>query len=468
MSWRPTIAFRAFLVTPSILERRAGRDWSVCVVGPGTGQFYRGSLRGAYLNETLPPAFGSCWTPDESGLLTGPGDCLRPHTAQLVATGWRDDLDPVPAAEVTASCSRIAGRLMDTDDPTRDGQLAITADRMIRLSRTWTGNQSVLGCFVASLRISAAGRSGQWPGGPAGPVRAVTWSSASSAAPPSVPRRLLGVVLVLLVVLGTLVVARWDGRRILGTAAIGRPAGPPTVGDCVAALVGPTPPLFPLVFGPRGRGGRTVGGVLRLRRRARRRGGGVPPDCASATGIAGATSDGQWCTQVAVGYREHLRWQVRAVTGGVWTPVVAHRFVAILGEPVGGTDAGRWAACAVLAPGLEHYRGSYLRSMADTAAPAPFGFCRSGAIPDRRVSCQSPHGEQVFGTAASGAAPALDTCRDLVGRVTGMTDVTGGGRLRVSVAGDGTTVTCRVGVVGPIELTATLTGIGDGPLPLQG
>ncbi len=150
VSWRPTIAFRAFLVTPSGLERRAGRDWSVCVVGPGTGQSYRGSLRGAYLNETLPPAFGSCWTLDESGLLTGPGDCLRAHTAQLVATGWRDDLDPVPAAEVSASCSRIAGRLMDTDDPTRDGQLAITADRMTRLSRTWTGNQSVLGCFVAA------------------------------------------------------------------------------------------------------------------------------------------------------------------------------------------------------------------------------------------------------------------------------------------------------------------------------
>ncbi len=297
----------------------------------------------------------------------------------------------------------------------------------------------------------------------------MTWSSVSSAAPPSVPRRLLGVVLVLLVVLVTLVVARWDGRRILGTAAIGRPAGPPTVGDCVAALIGPTPPLFPLVFGLSAAavgersvvfsdcGGEHVGEVTAFRRIG-----------ASATGIAGATSDGQWCTQVAVGYREHLRWQVRAVTGGVWTPVVAHRFVAILGEPVGGTDAGRWAACAVLAPGLEHYRGSYLRSMADTAAPAPFGFCRSGAIPDRRVSCQSPHGEQVFGTAASGAAPALDTCRDLVGRVTGMTDVTGGGRLRVSVAGDGTTVTCRVGVVGPIELTATLIGIGDAPLPLQG
>jgi hypothetical protein len=150
VSWRPVIAFQAYLVSASDLERRAGRDWSACVIGTATGQVYRGSLRGAYLNDALPTVFGSCWIADGPGLLIGPGDCLQPHTAQLVATGFGGGLDRVPAADVSASCSRIAARLMDTQDPTRDGQLTIVADRMARLSRTWTGNPSSLGCFVTT------------------------------------------------------------------------------------------------------------------------------------------------------------------------------------------------------------------------------------------------------------------------------------------------------------------------------
>jgi len=150
VSWRPTLSYQAYLVIPSGLEQRAGRDWSACVIVPADGQAYRGSLRAAYPTDALPTAFGSCWGPDDSGLLTGPGDCLQPHTAQLVATGFGGGLDRVPAADVAASCSRIAARLMDTDDPTRDGQLTIVADRMARLSRTWTGNPSSLGCFVTT------------------------------------------------------------------------------------------------------------------------------------------------------------------------------------------------------------------------------------------------------------------------------------------------------------------------------
>lgn len=148
--WRPTIAYQAFLLTPSGLERRAGRDWSACVIAPVDGREYRGSLLGAYSAGTLPIGFGSCWTLDDSGLLAGPEDCRRPHSAQLLATGRNGNRYVGSSENIVASCSRAAGSVMGTDDPTRGGQLAVVADRMDRLTVTWSGNPSALGCFVTA------------------------------------------------------------------------------------------------------------------------------------------------------------------------------------------------------------------------------------------------------------------------------------------------------------------------------
>jgi hypothetical protein len=72
VSWRPTLAFQAYLITPTDLERRAGRTWAACVVGPAGGQQYRGSLAGAFGIGALPIGFGSCWTTASTGLLAGP------------------------------------------------------------------------------------------------------------------------------------------------------------------------------------------------------------------------------------------------------------------------------------------------------------------------------------------------------------------------------------------------------------
>lgn len=163
---------------------------------------------------------------------------------------------------------------------------------------------------------------------------------------------------------------------------------------------------------------------------------------------------------MAGSYREHLRWQVSAAAGA-WAPVEVQRFLAV----VGGSEPAGWAVCAVVAPGFEPYRGSYLDSMADRAAPAPFGFCRSTDAPDQRVSCGDPHDEQVFATAPAGSTPTPDSCRDLVERLTAMRDPTGDGRLAVGVDGSGDGA-CRVRVVGAQRLTATLLGRGDAPLPL--
>ncbi len=301
-------------------------------------------------------------------------------------------------------------------------------------------------------------------------------------------RRVVGTGLVLAVLLAVLVGARWDGLRVAGSASVAPWTGPPAVGDCVAAFTAPSPPLFPLVFGL---SAATVGadaaifadcagshvGEVAAFRRIDSVGGAAAHDGSDRA------SDAQWCTEVAVGYREHLRWQVQAVTAGQWDPVVAHRFVAILGGPGSEPDGSRWAVCAVLAPGLERYHGSYLDSMADAAAPAPFGYCRSGGTPDRRLSCQMPHREQVFGTSVGRWSAAGNSCRELVQQATGMADVTAGGRLRVVVigrdgtagdraAGDGAAgdgaAACVSAVVGSAALTGTMLGIGDAPLPVAG
>lgn len=151
VSWRPTLAYQAFLVGPTDLERRAGRDWSVCVIAPASGRDYRGTLAGSFADGTLPIGFGSCWSADAAGLLAGPGDCARPHTAQLLATGWNGTHEFTSSAEVVASCQRVAARVMNSNDPTRGGQLAFAADRIGRLTITWGGNPSTLGCFVTTV-----------------------------------------------------------------------------------------------------------------------------------------------------------------------------------------------------------------------------------------------------------------------------------------------------------------------------
>jgi hypothetical protein len=150
VSWRPTLAYQAFLITPTDLERRAGRAWSACVIGAAGGQEYRGSLAGSFGTGALPVGFGSCWAADASGQLAGPGDCAKPHTAQLLATGWTGPYGLSSDADVVSSCRRVAARVMETADPARGGQLTFVADRMGNLARGWNGNPSTLGCFVAT------------------------------------------------------------------------------------------------------------------------------------------------------------------------------------------------------------------------------------------------------------------------------------------------------------------------------
>ncbi len=184
------------------------------------------------------------------------------------------------------------------------------------------------------------------------------------------------------------------------------------------------------------------------------------------------TADIDWCRSVAADHRAHAQWRVSDTAGGRWTPSTGQRFTAVLSAPLGDLDEPRWAACLLLPPDGETYRGSYLRSLAFGPAPAPFGRCFTDTA-ESLVSCAQPHTVQEFGRSAgppSSARVMVAACRELIGAMTGMADPTGGGVLRTAVVGggstDGGTASCRVSAVGDRLLTGTLIGIGDAPVPL--
>lgn len=306
--------------------------------------------------------------------------------------------------------------------------------------------------------------------------------------------RLAGMLVVVAVVLGVVLITRIDGVRVAGTAIPVPGAGAPNVGDCLIGVSGSLTVPLRAAFPPSSMAvasvgepsvsysdctGEHVGEVVAFR---------LSPESA---GESSGESDTEWCQQVGAGYQSMTTWRFYGASGGLWQPSTNQRFVAILSAPAEKS----WGACAVLAPGLELYSGSYVRSMADLPAPAPFGLCRSGDGADRWVSCTSPHRVQEFGTAVSAgmsSREAVEACRSLIQEMTGLRDVNGGGVLRIQVVGGGSPAggrgsgvtaasdgsgiapsddaaagRCRLSVVGPKQLDGTLIGIGNHELPLS-
>ena len=275
-----------------------------------------------------------------------------------------------------------------------------------------------------------------------------------------------------LAVLCALLIARVGGIPVGGTAVAPPGLSAPAVGDCLLAVRGELgsgePPAAPV--GSIGESevsfsdcaGEHLGEVVAYRR--------LPTQAVADDGTA---SDIQWCGTVALEYQEHARSQVSAAAGGFWSATTGERFAAILSTPNSDVAEPRWSACALVSPDLELYSGSYVSSFATGVTPAPFGVCRAGDVPERSVSCDLPHRVQEFGT---GTVPPMSTrdavaaCRSLIGRKTGMSDITAGGLLRTEVVGGGADATepasCRLSVAGDDRLVGTLIGIAGRPLPM--
>lgn len=307
-----------------------------------------------------------------------------------------------------------------------------------------------------------------------------------AGSPPGVAdRRAAGIVVVIAALLCAIVLTRIGGSRTAGFASAPRGSTLPSVGDCVESLDDSLTPA--LIAGGEGRVNgfdealvrfsqcttRHVGEVVAFRSIAAPVGGDV-----SDRSVAGQ-DDARWCQSIAEQYAQHTIWRFRTDDSD-WEPSIGQRFIAVSGAEPHVPNGSRWSTCAVLSSGLEPYEGSYMRSMADVAAPPPFGRCRSGWAVDVWVSCLAPHRTQQFGSregviADQGAV--LAGCRSLIRVMTGMSDITRGGELRVEVVGidpprpasidDGASwSSCRLSIVGDRPLVGTLIGIGDQPLPL--
>ncbi len=352
-----------------------------------------------------------------------------------------------------------------------------------------------------------------------------------------VTRRAVGIAVVLLAVLAVVVAARLDGSRVAGRAIAPPGLSAPDVGDCVASFADPAQ----AAVGPDIAGGTGVAEGTAAPRRLPDV-GVIEESGVTFTGCAGdhlgevvayrrmalqqqgdadRTADIDWCRSVAADYRAHLQWRVNDASGGLWLPSTGQRFTAVLSAPFVDPQEPRWSACLVLPPDGERYRGSYLRSLAVGPAPAPFGRCLTGTPTERPVSCTALHTGQEFGV-TSGPVPAgrsgIASCRALIAAMSGLRDITAGGRLRTELVSGATspvapttgtsttgtsppatsgletsppatappatappatappatappgtapasTSSCRLSVVGEHRLTGTLIGVGDDSVP---
>jgi hypothetical protein len=312
-------------------------------------------------------------------------------------------------------------------------------------------------------------------------------------------RRALGIAVLCLALLCSVLITKAGGIRVAGIAALPPGLDAPKVGNCLGSVsasmsAGSAAPSAAVSIDVIGETAVTfadcasehLGEVVAFRR--------TPADTdAAGSGSATGGSDGEWCQRVALDYRSYSMYRLRDDAIGSWVPSTGQRFVAILSTPSSDPAESPWAACAVVSPELEAYRGSYLASFAQGPTPAPFGLCRSDDHADRWVSCVTPHRTQVFGTVtgqrASAAADSA-SCRGLIAGMTGMADISAGGALRLDVDGESSSAggkspggaavgsvnpatagptgeaSCRLSVIGDAELVGTLIGVGQGRLPL--
>lgn len=163
---------------------------------------------------------------------------------------------------------------------------------------------------------------------------------------------------------------------------------------------------------------------------------------------------------------DYLGW--RSTT---WAPA-ATRAVILVGPDIAQYLSGqRWIACAIR-PAHSPYLGSIRGGRPGPAADA-FGRCERAGPPVERVPCGEPHTVEIFGIAIGRDRDdegLRRSCADLVAAVSGMTDPTAGGGLRIQgdangIVTAGTAPTCGVRVTGNRSLRASLLSHGPGPLP---
>jgi len=148
--WKPTIGFNPINIVPGEIAAAGGQTWIACLAVPTRAASYQGTLRGAYLAGKLPDAFGLCWNRDDLDTAATLLHCDDPHAAELLATGWVQNRAKVSTPEMEASCRSVAGRIMRTADPTRQGAISIVADPVRRDGAQREDAPLAVNCFATA------------------------------------------------------------------------------------------------------------------------------------------------------------------------------------------------------------------------------------------------------------------------------------------------------------------------------
>jgi hypothetical protein len=308
-------------------------------------------------------------------------------------------------------------------------------------------------------------------------------------------RRLTGIGVLVLALLAAAILPVLGGRRISGIA---ERAQIPVLGDCVLATLPPW----------------TSGGSASDPQALADRPTGRLASCAEpgasrvigrqdAVRLTDRLSRGAYLEQIGALCSDAVMATSQRLQGGPYTWQSGNKRIGyqasllLAGEvatptPAAMTAGERWTVCysttfsgtAELPTAIDgNHPGAELgvcyrdKIAADRSAEIPAEYDGSAGRSQELTGCAQPHTRQSVGYASTGAggltvADFLAACRGYLVRVTGRSDPTAGGQLRIDAdSGDRQALgygegQCGVRVSDPSRtLSGSLIGIGDGPLP---
>lgn len=303
-------------------------------------------------------------------------------------------------------------------------------------------------------------------------------------------RRVAGIAVLVLALIAVVVAPSIGGRRTVGTAVALRFSDPPAVGDCVSPLPvgsvqsnGRTPELpdstIPVVPCDGSIGGEVVGvwmtpAAAQADQAGSRRGGPCYWQAAAFAGLQRSNSS----TDVFGS----------AMTGPVyWKPTIGFDPINIVPDPVAVAGGQQWVACLVVPTKETSYRGTLQDAFTSGRMPDGFGLCWDRDDLDYAaalVPCNTPHPAELLATgwvqnrALTTLSAIQQSCVAVAGRIMRTADPTRAGAISIvtdPVRLDGAAredaplaVNCFAAAVSPQQLTGTVIGLADGPLPLVG
>lgn len=307
-------------------------------------------------------------------------------------------------------------------------------------------------------------------------------------------RRLTGIGVLVLALLAAAILPVLGGRRIAGVA---ERAQIPVLGDCVLA----TPPPWSSATSAADREALAERPTGRLASCAK-------PGASTVIGrhntvrLSERLSRGTYLEQTAALCNDAVMATSQRLQGGPYTWQSGNKRIGYQASlllaaeiatpaPAAVTAGERWTVCyATTLAGTEELPtvidssqpgtglGVCFRDkVADPSAEIPAEYDGSAGRSKELTDCRRPHTEQYVGYASTGAggltvADFLAACRGYLVRVTGMSDPTAGGQLRIDAdSGDRQALgygegQCGLRVSDPSRaLSGSLIGVGDGPLP---